>query len=151
MKHERSSGQRPLRVLLAASAALLCLFVAVLVLVPLLVPRHDTTGFFERSARTDMATLAVFRDFFREDVGRYPATEEGLDALLTEPVGTTDWRGPYTQRLRTDPWHRAYQYAQPGRNGSPFGLSSLGPDGVPSEDDIRWPVTAPGIGDIHGP
>mgnify|MGYP000390504966 CR=1 FL=1 len=81
---------------------------------------------------------------YKLDVGNYPATEEGLQALIKAPSGKESrWSGPYLEELPVDPWQNAYQYRFPGSknvNGARgYDLWSLGPDGVESADDIgNW-------------
>lgn len=77
---------------------------------------------------------------YRRDMGRYPTTEEGLQALITAPAARADrWRGPYVEgginRL-VDPWGNPYQYRFPGEiNPDRFDLFSIGPDTVAGTDD----------------
>lgn len=86
-------------------------------------------------------TLETPLTAYRVNMGRYPSTEEGLEALLKKPSDeAVNWRGPYVKKLNPDPWGTQYQYRYPGeRNASTYDLWSLGPDGVESEDDIgNW-------------
>lgn len=70
-------------------------------------------------------------DQFRIDVGRYPTTEEGLQALRAQPGGEAKWAGPYLKKdVPNDPWGRPYVYQQPGTHGD-FDLISYGKDGRP--------------------
>ena len=68
---------------------------------------------------------------FRLDVGRFPTTEEGLDALVKKPANEPKWNGPYLSKaVPNDPWNRPYLYRNPGEKGD-FDLISLGKDGKP--------------------
>lgn len=93
--------------------------------------------FVQESLRSPLAT-------FRQHMGRYPSTEEGLKALIQPPVvEAASWRGPYLvdgTRLPLDPWGRPYQYAFPGRGPArPYDIWSLGPDPANAADDIgNW-------------
>ena len=89
----------------------------------------------EADIRTIISTALLF---FKMDVGRYPTTQEGLNALLVNPAVVLKWKGPYCEALTVDPWGRSYQYYCPGRNGAEYDLFSLGPDGVESADDIVY-------------
>lgn len=74
---------------------------------------------------------------YRLDVGRFPTTEQGLDALVRKPASEARWDGPYLAKaIPLDPWSRPYQYRQPGEQAD-FDLLSLGKDGRPggSGDD----------------
>jgi general secretion pathway protein G len=84
-------------------------------------------------ARAQLDALDKALDQFRLDVGRYPTTEEGLNALVAQPSGEASWAGPYLKKgVPADPWGRAYVYAQPGtHNGNDFDLQSYGKDGRP--------------------
>jgi general secretion pathway protein G len=81
--------------------------------------------------KTTKAQIALFGgalDQFRLDVGRYPTTEEGLQALRQKPQAD-GWDGPYLPKeVPTDPWGKAYLYRSPGEHGD-YDLSSLGMDG----------------------
>src|SRR5215467_10400966 len=44
-------------------------------------------------------------DMFRLDVGRYPTSDEGLQALRLKPSGVDNWDGPYLKKdVPLDPW-----------------------------------------------
>ncbi|MGC6424119.1 MAG: type II secretion system major pseudopilin GspG [Lentimonas sp.] len=81
---------------------------------------------------------------YKLDLGNYPTTEQGLNALIKAPSGKeAKWKGPYLEELPMDPWDNAYQYRFPGSkniNGAKgYDVWSLGPDGVESADDIgNW-------------
>lgn len=80
---------------------------------------------------------------FQAHTGRYPTTEEGLQALIQCPPGMeSKWKGPYIQtaRMLLDPWRHEYQYRHPGtHNSKEPDIWSLGPDGIASADDIgNW-------------
>ena len=80
------------------------------------------------AARANLAALSAALDMFEVDFGRYPTTEEGLDALVHPPADHTNWHGPYVQKLPFDPWGHAYQYNRPGRN-APYEVICFGADG----------------------
>jgi general secretion pathway protein G len=80
-------------------------------------------------AKAQVDALDKALDQFRLDVGRYPTTEEGLQALVTAPSNEPAWSGPYLKKgVPADPWGRPYLYAQPGSHGD-FDLLSYGKDG----------------------
>jgi len=80
-------------------------------------------------------------DTFRLDVGRYPTTEEGLAALLTQPAGMNKWNGPYLKKeAPQDPWGQPYQYRAPGSK-SDFEITSYGKDGQPGGIDENADIT----------
>lgn len=79
---------------------------------------------------------------FRFDVGRYPSSAEGLNALIQNP-GMDNWSGPYLNKasLPKDPWGRDYQYRAPGQFGD-YDLYSLGADGVEGGEGDNQDVTS---------
>ena len=69
-------------------------------------------------------------DHFRLDVGRYPTTQEGLNALMVN-TGVEKWDGPYLKKaLPSDPWGKPFHYQCPGSHGE-YDLFSYGRDGAP--------------------
>ena len=106
---------------------------------PRLIDRSDEAK--SNIARGDLSNLDVSIKLFRLDTGRYPTTDEGLQALMTRPGGVGQWKGPYLERKPLDPWKRAYQYRYPGvRNPGGFDLFSTGADGqAETADDVtNW-------------
>ena len=68
---------------------------------------------------------------YRLDVGNFPSTEEGLNALLVKPSTTVKWNGPYLEgAVPLDPWGGAYEYKSPGTKGD-FDIVSYGKDRQP--------------------
>jgi general secretion pathway protein G len=85
-------------------------------------------------ADQSIARITGILDLYRLDVGVYPTTEQGLNALAAKPTGVAGWNGPYVKDsdgLR-DPWGRPYQYRSPSqRPGHAYDIISLGADGKP--------------------
>ena len=78
---------------------------------------------------------------YRLDVGRYPTTEEGLNALMSKPPNVNKWSGPYLEKkLPNDPWERPYIYVSPGEHGD-ADISSMGRDGRPGGDGLDADIT----------
>ncbi len=123
---------------------LLLVLVILSVLAAVVVPKFTRRSEQARitAARTDIANLEVALDAFEIDTGRYPTTQEGLEALVEEPSGVRDWRGPYIKRgAPGDPWGNPYLYKQPGdHNSASYDLHCYGPDGQSGGgDDIdNW-------------
>lgn len=81
-----------------------------------------------KAAQTQIAMLGTALDAYRLDVGKYPTTEEGLEALVKNP-GHDSWDGPYLPKtIPKDPWGKPYVYRCPGEHGD-YDLYSLGADG----------------------
>jgi general secretion pathway protein G len=83
-------------------------------------------------ARAQIDALEKALAQYRLDVGHYPATEAGLNALVIKPASEPKWSGPYLSKaVPMDPWGKGYVYkCCPGEHGD-FDLYSLGKDGVP--------------------
>ena len=84
-----------------------------------------------KAARLQIEELASALDMYKLDVGRYPATDEGLNALIEAPGTAKVWNGPYLRKKKVpiDPWNNPYHYAAPGQHGK-FDVFSLGADGT---------------------
>lgn len=97
------------------------------------------------AAKTQISAFKTPLQAFKLDLGTFPATGQGLEALRTPPSGLTDpnkWNGPYLDSpVPLDPWGNAYQYEFPGKQQADMpDIWSMGPDGINnSEDDIgNW-------------
>lgn len=102
---------------------------------------------FLSGAQRDTAAIQVERlsgilDLYRLEVGAYPTTEAGLNALLERPAGVERWNGPYLKNAESlvDPWGNPYVYRQPGEHGE-YDLYSLGKDGREGGDGDNQDVT----------
>lgn len=89
------------------------------------------------------SNIAVALGLYELDNGIFPTTEQGLVALKKKPTSSPappNWKGPYVRKIPKDPWGNGYSYVSPGvHNLRDYDLSSLGPDGVESSDDIsNW-------------
>ena len=91
----------------------------------------------EKTAKVQISTLANALDAYALDVGRYPSSAEGLDALVRQPGGVEQWDGPYLKKaVPKDPWGNPYDY-RPPEGSSDYEIISPGPDGkLGTADDI---------------
>ncbi|MBA3564018.1 MAG: type II secretion system major pseudopilin GspG [Gammaproteobacteria bacterium] len=87
-------------------------------------------------ARQDIRGIESALKLYRLDNYKYPTTDQGLEALVDEPVDTTvrNWK-PYLDRLPRDPWQNPYEYLQPGLQGD-IDVFTLGADGQPGGEGI---------------
>lgn len=87
------------------------------------------------TAKTELSNLSAGLDLFKFDVGRYPTSQEGLDALMRAPPGADNWNGPYIKKTTgiTDPWRRKYNYRAPGEHGD-YDIYSYGSSGIANGD-----------------
>jgi general secretion pathway protein G len=91
-------------------------------------------------ARIQISELDKTVEMFRLDVGRYPTTAEGLQALVAKPPSANGWNGPYMKEVPADPWGNPYHYSNPGPGGG-IEILTLGGDNAPGGDgenaDVR--------------
>lgn len=69
---------------------------------------------------------------FKMDTGVYPSEEDGLMALIEQPVDLKNWNpGGYieTTELPKDAWGNEYVYILNPESGKPFVVKSYGADG----------------------
>jgi general secretion pathway protein G len=85
-------------------------------------------------AASDIRAIQTALDLYRLDNFKYPTTEQGLQALVTQPNDPTitNYRsGGYLSSLPKDPWNNPYQYVSPGQGGRDYEITSYGRDGKP--------------------
>lgn len=111
-------------------------------LAAMVIPRLTGRGEQARvaAARADVkVNIATALKLYELDNGSFPATQQGLSALLARPASALNWNGPYLENKPVDPWGREYRYKSPGEHKTDYDLYSLGKDGVESEDDVtNW-------------
>ena len=102
-------------------------------------------------AKMDIASLETALKMYKLDNGVYPATEQGLQALVEAPesgVIPKKWRkGGYIEKNKVpkDPWGNEFVYISPGLHGD-FDIISYGLDGVPggegddNKDINNWEI-----------
>ena len=96
-----------------------------------------------KAAKIEIEQIGQTLDLFRLEVGRYPTTQEGLQALITAPSGVPNWNGPYWKKntLPKDPWTNEYKYASPGQHGA-YDLWSYGADGKEGGEGTNKDITS---------
>nr|WP_275591488.1 type II secretion system major pseudopilin GspG [Flagellatimonas centrodinii] len=102
------------------------------VVVPRIMDRPDDARIAK--ARQDIRVLESSLNLYKLDNFNYPSTQQGLDALVSQPSGepqARNWKsGGYVKSLPKDPWGNDYQYLNPGVKGE-FDIFSLGADNRP--------------------
>jgi general secretion pathway protein G len=86
----------------------------------------------EKIAHQSIERLVTVLEMYKLDVGAFPTTDQGLQALIARPPGVNRWSGPYLKgdKVPEDPWGRPFLYRNPSqRPGHEFDLYSLGPAG----------------------
>lgn len=98
----------------------------------------------ESRIKATRVQIQAFRSalaMFELDNGHYPNGRNGLLDLVRRPNDAPNWRHPYLDKIPPDPWGHAYLYECPGTHlPDSYDLASMGPDGLPgNEDDIaNW-------------
>ena len=105
---------------------------------PNVMSRPDHAKF--TAARADIQSISTALEIYRLDNGRYPTTDQGLEALVRRPTVAPlprQWNAQgYLKNQALDPWGMPYQYRNPGtRSGQGFDLFSFGADGQPGGED----------------
>jgi len=95
------------------------------------------------AAKIEIGQIGQTLDLFKLEVGRYPTSQEGLQALITPPAGVSNWNGPYWKKATVpkDPWGNDYVYTFPGQHGA-YDIMSYGADGKEGGDGSDKDVTS---------
>ena len=95
-----------------------------------------------KTAKLQLKEIESSLELFFLDTGQYPATEQGIDALIKNDGSIMGWNGPYfkTAQVPNDPWGHSYVYLKPGEHGA-FDLISLGADNQPGGEGDDKDIT----------
>ena len=97
----------------------------------------------QAAAKAQIELLGAALDQYRLDIGAYPLSQVGLEALVTNP-NLANWSGPYLKKtlVPVDPWGKPYQYkCCPGDHGD-YDIWSHGADGAPGGEGENADVTS---------
>ncbi len=95
------------------------------------------------AAKIEMGQIGQTLDLYKLEIGRYPTSQEGLQALIAAPTGVTNWNGPYWKKssVPKDPWGNEYKYVSPAQS-APYEISSLGADGKEGGEGANKDITS---------
>jgi general secretion pathway protein G len=95
------------------------------------------------AAKIEIGQIGQALDLYKLEIGRYPSSAEGLQALVAAPAGASNWNGPYWKKsqIPKDPWGNDYRYTAPGQKG-PYDIVSLGADGKEGGDGANKDITS---------
>lgn len=83
--------------------------------------------------KQDILAIQSALDLYKLDNGFYPSTDQGLQALVTEPTippVPEDWKSDgYLDELPQDPWGQAYEYENGGDKVKIYSDGPKGKDG----------------------
>jgi general secretion pathway protein G len=126
MTNESSKISMPVKILLVGLFILCFGYIEIIDVAP------SSAKARRMAASTQIQMLLTVLDTYRLDVGTYPTTEQGLQALRVQPEGAGGWNGPYLIKdLPNDPWHHPYNYTLRGNNPGKPEIISYGADGAP--------------------
>jgi general secretion pathway protein G len=96
-----------------------------------------------KAAKIQIESFGSALDLYYLDEGHYPASSDGLVALVQRPGNSTTWNGPYLKGglVPTDPWGNAYVYRSPGQHG-PYDIVSFGADGHEGGTGVDGDITS---------
>ncbi|MCC7176625.1 MAG: type II secretion system major pseudopilin GspG [Bryobacterales bacterium] len=95
------------------------------------------------AARAQITSFMSALDTYKMDVGVFPTSEMGLQALRVRPPNVPQWSGPYLAKdIPPDPWGRPYVYRYPGQNGEDPEVLSYGADGQPGGEGINADIVS---------
>ena len=91
--------------------------------------------------KQDMRAFETALSLYKMDNYKYPSTDQGLGALVTQPNDPTvrNWKqGGYlgSGGLTKDPWQNDYKYAYPGQHGE-YDIWTLGADGQEGGEGVN--------------
>ena len=85
------------------------------------------------AAKSQIESFMTALGTYKLDVGTFPTTEQGLQALASKPATPPippNWKAEgYLERLPKDPWGNPYQYLNPGLHGE-IDVFTFGADGA---------------------
>jgi general secretion pathway protein G len=127
-KHRRERGFTLLELMVVVAILGMLIFLVG----PALIDQFD-------KAKIKITKLAIAQtggslELYKVDLGSYPSTDQGLQALLTAPSDASNWGGPYVKgnRLPIDGWNRALVYRSPSNRPShDYDACSYGEHGQP--------------------
>jgi general secretion pathway protein G len=96
-------------------------------------------------AKHDITALGSALDVYRLDNFVYPSTDEGLEALVSNPGEAPNWQaGGYIKKLNKDPWGNHYLYYGPELDGE-LNIVSLGADGAEGGEGVFTDISSQDI------
>ncbi len=109
---------------------------------PMVLDRADDARI--NKAHADLQAIQTALNLYRVDNYQYPTSEQGLEALVSEPSippQPRNWRrGGYLDNLPRDPWGNPYIYMSPGQNRD-YDIYTLGADGQSGGEGINAEIS----------
>ena len=131
-RHHRSSGFTLIEIMVV----IVILGILAGLIVPRLMDEPDKARIVKAKMQIESLMTAVKK--YKLDVGDYPSTEQGLNALVEKPtVGKIPANYPakgYLPKVPKDPWNNEYVYISPGEHDD-VEIISYGADGEEDGDN----------------
>jgi len=114
------------------------------IVAPRLISRTDDARVVE--ARAQIKNFDTALKLFKMDNAFYPSTEQGLEALVSEPstgkIPKNYRKGSYFEKkkIALDPWGNPYVYISPGLENE-YDIISYGADGKPGGEGYDADIT----------
>jgi len=111
-------------------------------IVPRIMDRPDQAK--QAKARIQIESIETALKLYKLDNGKYPTTEQGLQALVQAPPDAKNWRKDgYLEKnqVPSDPWNNEFVYLSPGMHGD-YDLICYGADSMPEGDDANKDITS---------
>jgi general secretion pathway protein G len=104
------------------------------IIAPSVIGQLDTASI--NRAKQDIRGIETAVNLYRLQNHRYPTTDQGLQALVTNPGETIapNWQATLPN-LPQDPWNNQYHYRSPGERGD-FDIFTYGADGQEGGEGI---------------
>jgi len=115
---------------------LLLVMMIIAILAAIVVPRFVGQGEKARikAALQDISNIKVALGTFEIENGSFPTSDQGIQALVTNPGNLPNW-SKGLEKMPMDPWGHPYVYHFPGTNGADYDLYSTGPSGQDGNAD----------------
>src|SRR3990167_5201265 len=101
------------------------------IIVPKIMSRPEQARLVK--VKQDILAIESALDLYKLDNGRYPTTDQGLQALVTKPTAPPvprNWKSDgYLQEVPVDPWGEKYQYINDSEKVKIFSYGSKGKEG----------------------
>ena len=138
MTVEKASWKRPARGFTLIEIMVVVVIIGLLaaIVAPNVIGNIDQAAI--NRARQDIRSIETALNLYRLDNFRYPSSELGLQALVSNPgeANAPNWKpGGYLRQIPTDPWNNPYLYLNPGQRGE-FDVFTLGADAQEGGDGI---------------
>lgn len=141
MNNAPSSRSRRGFTLIEIMMVVVIIGILVAVIVPNLIGVDDEAR--TQAERANLRGIAQALQLYKLDNRHYPSTEQGLEALVSQPSGHPEAKNwgpePYLRKSPLDQWENEYVYINDGRGT--FELKSLGADGGEGGEGVNADIS----------